>query len=205
MERRDFLKKAGFGLALALTFPTFSKSPFLEEKVLDSYNEVFYKFNLIDKEKVLVVNGQSQEMYLTDGEDIFRNYDVSTSKYGFGEISNTNKTPRGIHRIKEKIGENSQLGTIFKGKKNTGKIAKIYESPYDSSYDYITTRVLSLEGMEEKNKNSFERFIYIHGTPEEGLIGTSASQGCIRMKNKDIIDLYDLVNVGTYVNIKEFL
>ena len=135
-------------------------------------------------------------------------YPVSTSKYGVGNGKNSKKTPLGTHIIVAKIGGGAKIGTIFELRKNTGRIAKIYTDNTDIQKDLITTRILWLKGIEPginegDDVDSYNRCIYIHGTPEEGLIGTAVSNGCIRMKNKDIIELFDLVPEGTLVEIHE--
>lgn len=183
MERRDFLRLFSLGV-----FSTLACSLFPEGGNL---------------EKILIIDGENQKMYFTNGKEIFKEYEISTSKYGYGTVPKSSKTPLGLHEIKEKIGDGAEIGAIFKYKKNTGKLAEIYNSKYDSPQDFVTTRILSLGGLEEKNSNSFNRAIYIHGTPEEGLIGAPASHGCIRMKNKEIVELYNLVSVGTKVDIRE--
>ena len=129
---------------------------------------------------------------------------ISTSKYGAGNKAGSNKTPLGLHRIVSKIGRNACIGTIFKRRRNTGKIVRF--SNY--SGDLITTRILRLEGLERgvnkgKGIDSFRRCIYIHGTPEEKFIGKPASHGCIRMKNRDIIHLFEIIKRGTRVLISK--
>ena len=125
---------------------------------------------------------------------------------GEGQIENSYKTPLGNHIIKEKIGTDAPKNIIFKERINTGKLAEIYHDDYDSEDDHVTSRILWLEGTEKGfnkggNVDSFYRYIYIHGTPEEGLIGEKASHGCIRMFNQDVIELYSLVEKGTKVSI----
>ena len=117
----------------------------------------------------------------------------------------------GTHRIKEKFGNGAKKGSIFKSRVDTKKLSKIYTDKTDSKIDYVTTRILWLDGQENKinrgNKvDSHDRCIYIHGTPEEGFIGKPASHGCIRMKNTDVIALFDSVSLNTLVEIqnKEF-
>ena len=119
----------------------------------------------------------------------------------------SNKTPLGVHRISEKIGDNAPTGTIFRARKNTKRIAKILTKRDEKSkYDNITTRIMWLSGMEKGinqggKVDSHSRYIYIHGTDEEGRLGKPASHGCIRMSNKSVIDLFDQVPVGTIVDI----
>ena len=121
-----------------------------------------------------------------------KEYPCSTSRFGPGNAEGSEKTPVGLHRIAEKYGDGEPLGMIF--------------SSTPSGADLITTRILRLEGLQPglnkgRGIDSYERYIYIHGTPEEGLIGTPASHGCIRMKNDDIAELYPLCPVGLTVEI----
>ena len=109
--------------------------------------------------------------------------------------------------VKEKIGEGAEKNTIFKSRINTKRSADIIEEYQDSDDDFVTSRIMWLDGKEEgKNKggavDSFARYIYIHGTHEEGLIGTKASRGCIRMFNADAIELFDRIKKGTKVLIR---
>lgn len=143
-----------------------------------------------------------QRLFLKDKDRLLGSYPISTSKYGIGSKSDSNRTPLGRHRIVSKIGRNACPGTIFKRRRNTGKTARINKGGGDS----ITTRILRLEGLENgvnkgKGIDSFQRCIYIHGTPEEQLIGKPASHGCIRMRNRDIIELFNLVKRNTLVKI----
>lgn len=167
------------------------------------------KRNVSESDTIIVVKISEQKLYLLKGNgDIIIHYPVSTSKYGIGNSAGSNKTPLGTHKIAQKIGKNVPSGTIFKSRINTKKLTPIYIDPVDVPNDYVTTRIMWLEGMENginkgKDIDSFKRFIYIHGTPEEGLIGKPASHGCIRMKNKDVIELFDKVNTSTIVEIVE--
>lgn len=163
-------------------------------------------FNYKDGNPFVIVKISTQELFLILDNKIEKCYQISASKYGVGSEAGSNKTPLGFHRVKYKFGDGAPLGTIFKARKNTGEIAKIFTDNTDKEEDYVTTRILWLEGLEEgKNKgkgiSSFERFIYIHGTAEEGLIGNPASHGCIRMKNKEVIELFDQVPENSIVLI----
>lgn len=124
-------------------------------------------------------------------------YNISTSRWGIGNEKGSNKTPLGIHSIYRKLGQNEPIGTIFKGG------ASISVTYYKSSMvgDLVTSRVIWLDGKENHNNNSRDRRIYIHGTNHEENIGTPSSHGCIRMYNKDVIELFDLVDNKTLVNI----
>ncbi len=161
---------------------------------------------LIENPFIKVSVGE-QKLYLIEKDNILKTYPVSCSSYGLGSKAGSNKTPQGKHFIITKHGKNAPLGTIFESRINTGRIARIYTDNTDLEKDDVTTRVLRLSGLEAGiNKgagvDSFNRYIYIHGTPEEGLIGKPASHGCIRMKNKDVVELFDLVNTGTVVYIE---
>ena len=147
-----------------------------------------------------------QRLYLKKNDDLIKSYPISSSKYGEGSTENSNMTPLGLHVIKEKIGTDVPINTLFISRINTKRTVNIENSRNKTKDDHITSRILWLDGLEEgKNKgqgvDSYSRYIYIHGTHEEGLIGEKASHGCIRMLNNDVIDLYDYVNIGTEVYI----
>ena len=148
-----------------------------------------------------------QRLYLVDNSTIISSYPISSSKYGEGSKQNSFKTPLGSHMIKEMIGDEVPKNTIFISRINTQREAKIIHDQENSDNDYVTTRIMWLDGMEDgKNKgkgvDSYNRYIYIHGTHEEGLIGQKASHGCIRMFNSDVIELFSVVKKGTKVYIR---
>jgi L,D-transpeptidase catalytic domain len=157
-------------------------------------------------ENEIRVHISTQELHLYSGKSLTKIYPISTSKNGIGNTANSNKTPLGLHVISKKIGKDAAIGSIFKSGKNTGRFAKIDgENPND---DLITTRIMKLHGLEiglnkGYNIDSYKRGIWMHGTPEENKIGKPASHGCIRMKNDDICELFDLVDVKTLVRILE--
>jgi len=128
-------------------------------------------------------------------------YPVSTASYGVGCNAGSNKTPSGKLRIAEKIGHGCAVGTVFKGRIPTGEIWTEQGGP--AGADLILTRILWLEGCEPSNANTKERYIYLHGTNHEQLLGTPCSHGCIRLSNKDILEVFDLVPEGTEVEIIE--
>ena len=158
---------------------------------------------------LIVVSATDQQLLLINNNEIISSYTISTAEAGLGNLSGSYKTPLGIHKITHKIGKNAELGAIFKARQKTQTIAKILKKPDErSDSDNITTRILWLTGMEQGvnfggNIDTHDRYIYIHGTDEEGRLGTPASHGCIRMGNHEIIDLFDRVEVGTIVNIVE--
>jgi len=160
-----------------------------------------------DRELSIIIVIADQKLYLLENNIVVKQYDISSSKYGIGNKSGSNKTPLGIHKVAKKFGKKAKANTIFKSRRNIGRIAEINYDPRKSSGDFVTSRILWLSGLEEGvNKgngiDSYLRHIYIHGTPDEGLIGIPASHGCIRMKNKDVIELFDLVPLDTIVDIK---
>ena len=155
--------------------------------------------NFIAAENLLYVDIENQSLiYLKQGS-IQKIYTISSSSYGTGSKENSYKTPLGKHEIYKKIGGNLPENAILKGRVWNGAIADVIKEPIDTDFDHVTSRILWLDGLEiGKNKgkgiDSRKRFIYIHGTAEEGLIGKPASDGCIRMYNRDVIELFDLVN-----------
>ena len=154
-------------------------------------------FGLREGETYIIVCVKDQELLLLKDEKVLKSYPVSTSRFGTGNEKGSYKTPLGIHKIYKKLGNGLPLGAVFVKRKWTGKIVKI-----PSEEDIITTRILWLQGLEDgKNLGGHvdtkDRFIYIHGTTEEEKVGTPASEGCVRMRNKDIVELYGKVEEGT--------
>ncbi len=123
-------------------------------------------------------------------------YPISSSKFGLGTEPGTNKTPLGNFFIAEKIGDDQPEWMIFKSRKPTGEIAT-----FGGDLDQVLTRILWLSGLDPDNQNTHDRYIYIHGTNQENLIGTPASHGCIRMLNADMVALFDQVAVEDHVEI----
>ena len=150
----------------------------------------------------------NQELTLRDDSGVIKTYKISTSKFGEGSKENSFKTPLGKHEIKKMIGKDVIIGGRFIGRVHTGEIFPIYsDQEIYVKEDVVQSRILWLSGLENNiNKgigvDSFARYIYIHGTPEEWLLGSKASKGCIRMSNKDVIELFDKVHEGMIVNIK---
>ena len=130
------------------------------------------------------------------GVEIAR-YDVSTSKFGVGDRPGSYATPLGEMEVEQKIGGGQPSGMKFKSRRPTGEIVP----PNSPGRDPIVSRILWLRGLEGQNRRAYERGIYIHGTAEEWSIGTPASYGCIRMRSRDVIQLYDRIGVGTRVEI----
>jgi hypothetical protein len=155
----------------------------------------------------LVVDGAAQRLYLLpncyqeEGHLSAWHWPISTAANGFGNQQDSGCTPVGLHRIAACIGAGEPCGMLFKSRLPTGQIIPDYTEP---SGDFITTRILWLEGLEEGiNRglgcDSKARYIYIHGTPYSTLLGQPASAGCVRMHNHHIVTLFDLVQEGTLV------
>lgn len=132
---------------------------------------------------------------LRDGK-VHKSYAISTSRFGLGFEHGSNKTPLGRFVVGEKIGAGAAPGAVFKSRQPTGEIAS-----QGGEEDLILTRILWLAGLEEANANTRERYIYIHGTNQEELLGTPASHGCVRMSNADIKEFFDEIPEGTVVDI----
>ena len=150
-----------------------------------------------DTQHQIVVSTREQKLVVLDRGNLLVTYPVSTSKFGLGDWPGSRYTPLGKLQIAEKVGDNAPPGAVFKDRRRTGEIV-LPDSP---GRDPIVTRILWLRGLEAQNANAFSRDIYIHGTPEERLIGKPASYGCIRMRSSDIIQLYNIVGTGAAVTI----
>lgn len=142
----------------------------------------------------ILINLSEQKLYIDD-----LGYPISSAKNGVGEIKGSEKTPRGEHIIHKKIGQDMPIFTVFRGRKPTGEIWSESLSAQFPDRDWILSRILWLTGAQ----TSLDRYIYIHGTNDEANIGTPNSHGCIRMRNQDVIDLFDRVEVGESIIIKE--
>ena len=135
-----------------------------------------------------------------------KTYAVSTSKHGAGEMRGSFKTPRGRHIVRAKIGAGAPLNAVFRGRRPTGEIYSPELARANPDRDWILTRILWLSGTEiGRNRlglvDTMRRYIYIHGTPDSEPLGVPGSIGCIRMANRDIVELFDLVTAGTIVDI----
>jgi len=174
-----------------------NQNNFNKNSILEKIESIESSYEYLDT--LLYVDIPSQQMFFIKKGEIVDIYSISSSYYGTGNKVNSLMTPLGKHEIYKKLGENLPENAILKGRVWNGAIADIIKEPIDTDFDHVTSRILWLDGLEEgKNKgpgiDSRERYIYIHGTAEEGLIGKPASDGCIRMYNKDVIELFDLVD-----------
>ena len=142
------------------------------------------------------IDTKEQTLQLLRDQRVIHQFPISTSRFGLGEGSGSLQTPLGRFRIYEKIGGDQPLNTVFRGREPAAN-----PPDWEEESDLITSRILLLDGVEPDNLNTRQRFIYIHGTNEEHLIGQPASHGCIRMRNVDVVRVFDLVEAGTEVEI----
>ncbi|MBK0064325.1 MULTISPECIES: cell wall-recycling L,D-carboxypeptidase ElsL [unclassified Acinetobacter] len=152
---------------------------------------------LIDLEQQLLYLPKHNKLYL-----------ISSGKNGIGEQENSGKTPRGWHQIAEKFGENLPVNTVFIARQPTGEIYSPALSLENPQRDWILSRILWLDGLEQgfnqgQGCDSKQRYIYIHGTPDSEPMGIPVSHGCIRMRNQDVIEIFDLMERGALVYLSE--
>ena len=141
---------------------------------------------------------RDQKLVLKEGRKKLKSYPISSSRFGLGTKEGSMKTPLGKFRVSEKIGHGAAPGTIFKSRIPLGP-----NDPLPNTDDFVTSRILWLDGLGKRNANTHDRYIYIHGTKHEDRIGTPDSHGCIRMRNADVIELFDLVKEGIPVVIRK--
>ena len=154
------------------------------------------------------INISRQRLQVYDDQTQLRDYRVSTAKNGVGELCGSEKTPRGKHLVRAKVGQGCPANTVFVKRRPTGEIYTPALRKLYPQRDWILTRILWLSGLEVgKNRlgsvDTMRRYIYIHGSPDEVQMGRPGSRGCIRMRNQEIIDLYQIIPVGTLIQISE--
>lgn len=154
-----------------------------------------FNFGSKDDRHKMIVSVRDQKMLLVRDGTPVKSYKISTSKFGIGDRPGSNCTPLGRLQVAKKIGDNAPMGSVFKSRRRTGEVIP----PNAPGRDPIVTRILWLSGTEPRNANAFRRTIYIHGTPEEGRLGSPASYGCIRMGSRDVADLYNRIGTGADV------
>ncbi len=157
----------------------------------------------VELSQCVYVDIDTQTLFFFKDKELVVNYSISTAKNGLGNQQNSYKTPRGFHQVIEKIGANQPLNMMFNARQATAELAKI-DQPHYTEQDTITSRILWLSGLEEGvnlsgNVDTKSRYIYIHGTADEAHLGQPLSHGCVRMKNTDIIELFDMVEENTIV------
>src|SRR5215471_10269765 len=151
----------------------------------------------VDRSSELIVSVRDQKLMLLRNGEKVAIYPVSTSMFGLGDAWGRMTTPLGYLAVEKKIGDNAPVGAVFHNRRMTGEVLQ----PNAPGRDPITTRIIWLRGLEVQNAHAYQRCIYIHGTPEEKKIGRPASYGCIRMKSKDVAELYNQVPIGAVVQI----
>jgi lipoprotein-anchoring transpeptidase ErfK/SrfK len=147
--------------------------------------------------KTIHVSIGDQRLTLNEDERPIRTYPVSTSRFGVGSEKGSFKTPTGRFRVAQKIGDGLPSSTVF-----VGRVPLEADEVRPPTEDLVMSRILWLDGLDEHNANTRDRFIYIHGTTHEDKVGEAASHGCVRMRNKDVIELFELVGEGTPVVIE---
>jgi L,D-transpeptidase YbiS len=160
----------------------------------------------LDPHAEIFVSVADQELCLRLADGTLRRYPVSTAAKGTGCIQGSYCTPTGKHRVRLKIGEGCPVGAVFRRRRHTGEIFTPALTASFPGRDWILSRILWLEGLEPGanrggSVDTLRRFVYIHGTADEHLIGQPASHGCVRMRNIDVVELFDLVQPGTVVHI----
>jgi len=151
----------------------------------------------VDSSNQVIISVRDQKLVLLRNGSKVATYPISTSMFGLGDAWGRMTTPLGYLAVEKKIGDNVPVGAVFHKRRLTGEVLQ----PNAPGRDPITTRIIWLRGLEAQNAHAFQRCIYIHGTPEENKIGRPASYGCIRMKSKDVAELYDQLPVGAVVQI----
>jgi hypothetical protein len=159
-------------------------------------------------EPLIRISLAEQRLELRDGDRLLCGYEVSTARNGPGEQMGSECTPRGAHTIRAKIGAGLPEGAVLEARRPTGEVCSDELLAAEPERDWILTRILWLSGLESgRNRSgqvdSMRRFIYIHGCPDAFPLGVPASHGCVRMRNRDVIELFDWVEVGTQVLIEE--
>jgi lipoprotein-anchoring transpeptidase ErfK/SrfK len=145
----------------------------------------------------VIISVPQQRLALLDNGVLIATYPISTSKFAIGDAPGSRATPLGELEVAKKIGGSAPSGMVFKDRRPTGEIL-VPDAP---GRDPIVTRILWLRGREAQNSNAYSRYIYIHGTPEERNIGKRASFGCIRMRSRDVIQLFEIVGPQARVTI----
>jgi lipoprotein-anchoring transpeptidase ErfK/SrfK len=178
------------------TFQMISKTPLLTFALTCATMLLAGRSNAQANTAVVVSVRDQQLAIVKDGARL-ATFPISTSKFGLGDRPRSYSTPLGTMQVAEKIGGGAPLGAVFKSRRRTGEVLR----PNSPGRDPIVTRILWLRGLESQNSRAYSRNIYIHGTAEERKIGRPASYGCIRMRSKDVVRVFESVPVGTRVEV----
>ena len=157
---------------------------------------------------LIKVSIDEQRLQYLESGHVVMDVAVSTAANGPGEIMHSECTPRGRHLIRAKIGAGAPENTVFVGRRASGEIYTPGLKQQHPDRDWMLTRILWLSGLEPGNnrlgnRDSMRRYIYIHGCPDEDAMGTPSSHGCVKMRNSEVIKLFDRVPAGTQVLIQE--
>jgi hypothetical protein len=168
-----------------------------QNKRVDGWRRAAENRGMSSNGYLALIMTQKQRLILLSPDGAPKEYVISTSKFGVGNVENSNKTPLGWHRVNERIGHGRPVGAVFSSRAFTGKVIPRAQLTRAASEDMVLTRIMWLEGLEPgknsgKGIDSHDRCIYIHGTNQEQLLGQPASHGCIRMSNDDVIELFEL-------------
>lgn len=152
------------------------------------------------------VSLSKQKLYVFQADELLKTFQISSAEKGIGCEKNSFQTPIGKHKIRAKIGENQPINTVFVARRPTGEIYSPELKQANPNRDWILTRILWLSGCEPgKNRlgnvDTMQRFVYIHGTPDDEAIDKPLSHGCLRMRNQDIVELFAMIPVGTPIEI----
>lgn len=159
-------------------------------------------------ERLVRISIAEQRLLLVEGDEVLMDVAISTGENGAGEASGSGCTPRGWHQVRARIGRGCPINTVFVGRRPTGEVYSAALRREAPQRDWILSRILWLSGLEPgRNRlgsvDTMRRFIYLHGCPDEEPMGIPQSHGCVRMRNEDIMRLFDLVPAGTRVWIGE--
>lgn len=161
---------------------------------------------IIEEPVHIEVSVKTQTLKVWRGHRVRKTYPISTALKGTGQAKASNQTPLGKHVIRAKIGDGLPVNSVFVARRPTGEIYSDELPKSNPNRDWILTRILWLSGCEKGrnrlgNVDTMQRYIYIHGTPDSEPMGQPLSHGCVRMRNQDMLELFELVSVGTRVNI----
>jgi len=156
----------------------------------------------------LIINIEQKTLHCIVNNKLEKEYQISTAKNGVGEQLGSECTPRGRHIIRAKIGKQAVTNSVFIGRRFSGEFFSEALRKQYPERDWILTRILWLSGKEVgENRlgkvDTMRRYIYIHGCPDSDALGENSSHGCIKMRNSDLIELFDKVDVGCSVTINE--
>jgi lipoprotein-anchoring transpeptidase ErfK/SrfK len=173
-----------------------------QNKIPETFLATCAKLKVTPTKFILVVHISSQRLSLFEDGKFMKTFSCSTSRFGIGEQKDSNRTPRGLHRIAEKIGAGEPAGTVFQSREAVG-----HTSDAKFTAAGITTRIMWLDGLEPGfnqggDVDTYARYVYIHGTSDQASLGRPASHGCIHLADADLIPLFDLLPVGTLVWIQ---